>query len=172
MARLIPVSAEKLSEMLRTGEVELIDVRDGDEYARERIAAARNVPLSQLPDAMPSPKTLVFTCRSGNRTNAHAERLSACACAEAYVLEGGLDGWKKAGLPVALDRKQPLEMMRQVQLIAGGLILLGLVLGALFSPYFALVSAFVGAGLMVAGATGFCGMARLLKYAPWNRQAT
>ncbi|PZP63873.1 MAG: hypothetical protein DI604_27565, partial [Delftia acidovorans] len=32
-------------------------------------------------------------------------------------------------------------------------------------------SAFVGCGLIVAGATGFCGLARMLMKAPWNRRA-
>lgn len=171
MSRLTPISSEQLSIMLRNGEVELIDVREADEFARERISAARNVPLSQMPEgALQSDKTIVFTCRSGNRTKSNASHLAACACAPAYVLEGGVDGWKAAGLPTALDRSKPIELMRQVQMIAGGLVVLGVVLGALVSPWFFGISAFVGAGLMVAGITGFCGMARMLMLAPWNRQ--
>ena len=50
---------------------------------------------------------------------------------------------------------------------AGGLILLGGLLGVTIHPAFWGLSAFVGAGLFVAGATGFCGMARLLLLAPW-----
>ncbi|WP_353203718.1 DUF2892 domain-containing protein [Sphingomonas sp.] len=60
-------------------------------------------------------------------------------------------------------------MMRQVQIVAGSLVLTGVVLGWLVSPYFFGVSAFVGAGLTFAGISGFCGMARLLGYLPWNR---
>ena len=59
--------------------------------------------------------------------------------------------------------------MRQVQLGAGGLVLLGIVLAATVSPWFLLVTGFVGGGLLLAGATGFCGMARVLAYMPWNR---
>lgn len=61
--------------------------------------------------------------------------------------------------------------MRQVQLIAGGLVLLGVVLGFLVHPGFFALSGFVGAGLMMAGATGWCGMAVLLRTMPWNRRA-
>jgi rhodanese-related sulfurtransferase len=60
--------------------------------------------------------------------------------------------------------------MRQVQMAAGGLILLGGALGVMVHPGFWGISAFVGAGLFVAGATGFCGMARLLAVMPWNRR--
>ena len=93
---------------------------------------------------------------------------SAC---EAFLVEGGIDAWKKAGLPVAVDRRQPLELQRQVQIGAGSMAFLGTMLGLLVSSWFFAVPAFVGAGLTVAGVTGFCGMARILKKAPWNRAA-
>jgi rhodanese-related sulfurtransferase len=113
---------------------------------------------------------LIFYCRSGARTQANARRLAAAGSCEAYALAGGIDGWKKAGLPVAFDRRKPIELIRQVQIAAGSLVLLGLIL-SLISPAFILLSGFVGAGLVVAGATGFCGMARLLAAMPWNRHA-
>ena len=80
---------------------------------------------------------------------------------ETYILEGGLDAWKKAGLPVTLDRNQPIDIIRQVQIVAGSLVLSGVVLGALVAPGFYALSGFVGAGLLFAGVSGFCGMARL-----------
>jgi len=65
------------------------------------------------------------------------------------------DAWKKAGLPVAVDRRHPIELQRQVQIAAGSLALFGTMLGLFVSPWFFAVPSFVGAGLMVAGATGF-----------------
>jgi rhodanese-related sulfurtransferase len=90
------------------------------------------------------------------------------AC-EAYIVEGGIEAWKKAGLPIAKDRSQPIEIQRQVQIAAGSLVLLGVVLGLAVSPAFYAVSAFVGAGLTFAGFSGWCGMATLLARMPWNR---
>jgi hypothetical protein len=49
-------------------------------------------------------------------------------------------------------------------------VLIGVILGALVAPGFYALSAFVGAGLLVAGVTGFCGMARVLALMPWNRR--
>ena len=148
----------------------LVDVREADEHARERVPGARNVPLSRLVEVdAPAGKAVIFHCRSGARTAANAARLSAAAACEAYVLEGGLDAWKKAGLPVAVDRRQPLEIMRQVQIVAGSLVLLGVVLGIWVAPAFLGLSALVGAGLAFAGISGWCGMARLLALMPWNR---
>jgi rhodanese-related sulfurtransferase len=151
----------------------LVDIRERDEHARERIPGAKHLPLSNLDEAdlaLREGKPVIFHCRSGARTLAHAPRLGAKAAAcDAFVLEGGLDAWKRAGLPVATDRRQPLELQRQVQIGAGSLALLGVLLGLLVSPWFYGVPAFVGAGLITAGVTGFCGMASLLMRAPWNR---
>lgn len=148
----------------------LVDIREADEHARERVPGARNVPLSRLGTLPTGSKAVVFHCRSGARTSANAARLAAAADCQAYVLEGGIDAWKKAGLPVAADRSQPIEIMRQVQIAAGSLVLLGVVLGLWVSPAFLGLSAFVGAGLMFAGASGWCGMAKLLGVMPWNRR--
>ena len=59
--------------------------------------------------------------------------------------------------------------MRQVQIVAGSLVVLGVVLGLLVAPSFFALSAYVGAGLVFAGSTGWCGMAKLLAVMPWNR---
>ncbi len=148
----------------------LVDIREADEHAREKIPGAVNVPLSRIGDVAALARPLVFHCRSGMRTAANAEALKAAAGGlPCHLLEGGIDGWRKAGLPTAVDRKQPLEIMRQVQIGAGSLTLLGVVLGFLVHPGFFGLSAFVGAGLTLAGTTGWCGMALLLRRMPWNR---
>lgn len=152
----------------------LVDIRETDEHARERIEGASCIPLARLADASPlsagANGIVLFHCRSGMRTQANAASLQAAAAGSAaYVLEGGIEAWKQAGLPVARDPGAPLEIMRQVQIAAGSLVLLGIVLAATVSPWFALLSGFVGAGLVFAGVSGFCGMALLLARMPWNR---
>ncbi|MCW4455751.1 rhodanese family protein [Flavobacterium sp. MXW15] len=151
----------------------LVDVRDHDEHAREHIEGACCRPLATIA-GQPLPaapgQAVVFHCASGMRTTGNAALLAGCAGGPAYTMAGGIDGWKRAGLPVVRDARAPLPLMRQVQLGAGTLALAGTVLGATVSPWFHLVSGFVGAGLMLAGATGFCGMARVLALMPWNRR--
>jgi rhodanese-related sulfurtransferase len=174
MSELKTISAERAAELVRAGAV-LVDIREADEHARERIPGAHHRALSLIDKGSvmrAGDGVLIFHCRSGARTKANAARLNASAngC-EAYVLEGGLDAWKKAGLPVALDRSQPIDIMRQVQIAAGSLVLLGAALGYALTPAFYGLSAFVGAGLLFAGISGFCGMARLLALMPWNRRA-
>ena len=166
MTSVTPAEAQR---MIQDG-AKLIDIRDADEHAREHIPGADNVPLAEIDRLQAGNCPVVFHCRSGARTGANAARLVAATGAPCDVLEGGIDAWRRAGLEVAADRRQPLELMRQVQLAAGGLVLLGVALGFLVGPGLFALSAFVGAGLMLAGATGWCGMARLLRHMPWNRR--
>ncbi len=174
MSNLQTISPQRAAELVRSGAV-LVDVREADEHAREHIPGARHHTLTQIDSVNPAKSgddVLIFHCRSGARTKGNAPKLAAAAqnC-QAYILEGGLEAWKKAGLPVTLDRSQPIDIMRQVQIAAGSLVLLGAALGAFVAPGFYLLSAFVGGGLLFAGVSGFCGMAQLLAMMPWNRRA-
>jgi len=112
---------------------------------------------------------VVFTCRTGMRTAGACDRLAARVSGDAFVLDGGLDAWTKAGLPVSENRAAPMEINRQVQITAGLLILTGVVLGYTDSPLWFGLSGFIGAGLTFAGLSGTCGMTRLLMLLPWNK---
>lgn len=170
------ISADRAKLLLDQGAM-LVDIREADEHAREKIAGARHLPVSKLDEAdlaVHAGRPVIFHCKSGARTLANSPRLAAKLAklgegCEAYIVEGGLDAWKKAGLPLVADRRQPLELQRQVQIGAGSLAFFGTLLGLLVSPWFFAVPLFVGAGLMNAGVTGFCGMARVLAHMPWNR---
>lgn len=172
MTCLNPITAEELKRRLDAGDAVLIDVRESDEHAREHILGARLAPLSAIDTHdfdRDRGKIAVFHCKSGMRTQANAARLLARGFREAYFLQGGIEAWKAAGYGVHTNTKAPLEIMRQMQITAGVLILTGALLGWLVNPAFFALSAFVGAGLTFAGATGWCGMAMLLKAMPWNR---
>lgn len=150
----------------------LVDIRGADEHVRERIPGAVNLPLDRIGELPRDTRPVVFHCRSGVRTSANAAQLAAAAQeAPAYILSGGIDAWRGAGHATVADRSQPLEIMRQVHLGAGGLVLAGVLLGTFVSPGFFALSAFVGAGLVFSGATGWCGMVAMLRAMPWNRSA-
>jgi len=151
----------------------LVDIRGADEYAREHIAEAHNRPMDVLNSQgllTHDATAVIFHCNSGNRTLMNSKVLESCASCEVYILEGGITGWKKAGLPVVKDASQPLELQRQVQIGAGSLVLLGVILGSFISPAWYVLSGFVGVGLIMAGVTGFCGLARILMKMPWNKK--
>lgn len=163
------ITADEATRLIAQGVV-LIDIREADEHRRERIAGALNFPLSSLGAAPLKSEAVIFHCASGARTQSCANRLAEFAEGRSWsVLEGGLAGWKKAGLPVTKSDKAPIELQRQVMIVAGLLVLLGALLSVLVSSSFIAIPMFVGAGLLFAGVSGFCGMARLLMKAPWNR---
>ncbi|WP_224653337.1 rhodanese family protein [Pectobacterium versatile] len=172
----VSISSAQARKLLDEGAV-LIDIRQPEEYAREHITQARLHPLNSsvgyvLPADERKGKVVIFHCLSGMRSEQNADLLAqSVSPATVLLLEGGMAAWKKAGFPTEVNRKQPIELMRQVQIAAGVLILGGVLLGYSVNSAFFLFSGFVGAGLLFAGVTGFCGMARLLMKMPWNRTA-
>ncbi|KAE9539108.1 DUF2892 domain-containing protein [Ursidibacter maritimus] len=169
------IPSREAKEMCMQGAI-LIDIRESAEHKREHISAAISFPLSQLQTKsitnFPQNAVVIFHCKSGVRTKQSQSQLYEVAqkhnC-DAYLLENGIDGWKQAGLETILDRTQPIDLMRQVHITAGSFVLLGMILGTFIHPWFYSISAFIGAGLVFAGVTGFCGMARLLAKMPWNK---
>ena len=132
------------------------------------------IPLSiiakhPLKDADAPDKPIVFFCHSGNRTANASDLLERLAGdVQAYRLDGGISGWEKAGLPVE-HISSTIPLFRQIQIAAGSLVLIGVIGSAFWHPFFWL-SAFVGAGLVFAGISGFCGLGVLLSHMPWNRR--
>lgn len=99
--RLIDIDIPTLLDWVRRDEVVLVDVREADEFEEERIPGSVALPLSRfdagmLP-AVPGKRT-VLTCFIGGRSAQAAERMFAAGHREALHLEGGLFGWKEAGL--------------------------------------------------------------------------
>ena len=166
---LSPAEAKKL---LDEGRIVLLDVRTEVEHAAVRPVGAKHVPLDRLdPQSLVREhdgKLIACICKSGARgTKAAQAILDAGATGVANVV-GGLAAWEAAGLPVE-RQSNVLPLERQTQIVAGALVLSGVVLGFLVHPGFFGLSAFVGAGLMFAGATGFCGLGLVLARMPWNR---
>ena len=154
----------------------LIDIREPDERARAYIAGTKNVPLFTVRrrrfDRLSRPAGGVPLPKRRARTLANAARLAAKAgeACEAYFIDGGLDAWRKAGLPVINEPRHRWNCSVRCRLRRAASALFGTLFGLLLSPWFFAVPLFVGAGLTTAGVTGFCGIkARLLAHMPWNR---
>jgi len=150
----------------------LVDIRESDEFAGEYIEGARLEPLSVLPFLAFDPdraRPAIFYCHSGRRAKDNAAILEKRGFTATYLMQDGLEGWKKAGLPT-IRLRGPLPMPRQIQMVAGSLVFLFSLLSLFFTPAFTWLTLFIGASLVFAGYTGICLMARLLMRMPWNRQ--
>jgi len=168
------VNTKTLKHWLDEGSVDLIDVREPSEYASEHIPGAKLVPLSKFnPSQIPSThKRIVLHCQSGNRSTQAAQKLLTSGFEQVTHLQGGIAAWKQAGYPTQVNKNAPISLMRQVQIVAGSLVLLGTLLGAFVSPWFLILGGFVGAGLTFAGITGNCTLAMLLAKLPYNQRGT
>ena len=159
-----------LKQALERNEALLVDVREPGEFAREHIAGAQSLPLSAFDASrLPRDRRIVLCCQSGARSGRALAQLEAAGVSDVAHLDGGLSAWKAAHLTTSIDITQPISIMRQVQITAGSLVVLGAALAALVSPWFILLSGFVGAGLVFAGVTDTCMMALLLSKLPYNR---
>ncbi|HBT97349.1 MAG TPA: rhodanese [Desulfobulbaceae bacterium] len=170
MARVI--SPREAAQLRDQGAAVLIDVREPEEFNEARIAGARLQPLSvlaHLPSDEDQDKPAIYFCRSGRRTNDAMAQLEKRGHSETLILDGGLIAWRQQGLPVTAAAKGPLPIMRQVQIAAGSLIIIFLLLGQAW-PILRLFAGLVGCGLLFAGLSGWCGMALLLARMPWNKK--
>lgn len=170
------IAPEQLKQVGERGEgVELIDVRTPAEFREAHVSFARNVPLDRLdPEALRAElgekcaNPLYLICRSGARGKQACEKLAAAGMTNVVNVEGGTVACEAAGLPLVRGKKA-ISLERQVRIAAGALVLLGAVLGLLVHPYWVVLSAFVGAGLLFSGITDTCGMAMCLARMPWNQ---
>lgn len=166
------IAPHQLATLRSSGNaVELIDVRTPAEFGEVHVAFARNMPLERLtPELAPKARggePIYVICRAGNRAQQACERLAA-AGVNAVIVEGGMQAWIEAGLPVVRGKKT-ISLERQVRITAGLLVLLGSLLTMTVHPYFVGLTAMVGAGLTFAGVTDSCGMGVLLAKMPWNQ---
>lgn len=164
------VGVVELDNLLRLGDaVQLIDIRNPSEFAAERIAGAVNIALGglgsrlgEIDRAIP----VVAMCNTGVRTIDGVRRLKEAGFV-VRALKGGINAWKAAGRPI--EGRGGLSIERQTQLTIGVTVLAATALGFWVHPWFLAISAFFGAGLAFAGATGSCALAAVIAKMPWNR---
>lgn len=159
----------ELHALLNREGVWVIDVREPDEYRYEHIEGVRLFPLDHIEEAraqIPPTAEIHILCHTGVRSAQAAAQLREWGYEKVSVVDGGLTAWKAEGGPVVRG-KGPIPIMRQVQIVAGSLVLVGSLVSGL--KFIALI---VGAGLLFAGVSGWCGMAKLLAFLPWNKNSS
>ena len=173
------ISPQQLHEVKRRGRyAPVLDVRSVAEYRAGHIPGAQSMPIDTLSadtlaQAFKRPslgreETLYITCHAGPRALQAAERLQMAGFSNVTLIEGGTRSWEELGLPVERCGKA-LSLERQVQIAIGSLLMLKVLLGFSVHELFFALTAMIGMGLIVAGTTRWCGMARLIARMPWNR---
>lgn len=84
----------------------LVDIRDDDFVNNSGVVPnAKRVGIKELKDkantlAKTKETPLIVLCQTGARSGAAATVLKAAGYTEVFVLDGGLNAWKEAGMPV------------------------------------------------------------------------
>ena len=165
--------AELQNLLVANPDLPLLDVRTPVEFSEVHVPQARNVPLDELrPGTLTLRKDepVYLLCRTSNRATKAAEKFAKEGFTQPIVIEGGTLAWVAANLPVVRSIGKVISLERQVRIVAGSLVFLGVVLGWFVHRAFYGVAGFVGAGLVFAGITDFCGMGLLLAKMPWNKK--
>jgi rhodanese-related sulfurtransferase len=156
----------------------LLDVRTPAEHAEIHVPGVYLMPLDRLDcsalsqaEGFSKDRPVFVFCRSGSRAKIAAEKLEKEGFTDCHVVDGGTLGWAEAGLPVNRGTSSVMSLERQVRIAAGALVLGGVLLSHFVHPSFIWLSGFVGAGLIFAGATDWCGMGMLIARMPWNQCA-
>ena len=174
VATIQTIHPEELERLRMTGaEIAIVDVCTPPEFAHVRLLGSRNLPMDSpelehfMEARLGTPCDPAYViCKGGVRS---AKVCGHFAGANLVNVEGGTLLWSKLGLPIVRDLKG-ISLERQVRIIAGGIVLLASALGVVIHPYFGLVSAMIGGGLMTAGLTNSCAMAMVLAKFPWNKK--
>ena len=172
------ISPHDLGNLLKQSSThELIDVRTPAEFREVHVVNALNIPLDTLnPDDFvkmrkgSEERPLYIICKSGSRGGKACKKLMDAGLDNVVNVEGGTDACVTEGLAVVRGKKA-MSLERQVRIVAGALVLTGIGLGFSQHPGFFGISSFVGAGLIFAGITDWCGMGMLLAKMPWNQTA-
>jgi adenylyltransferase/sulfurtransferase len=98
------LSPQEANQRIASGELRVVDVREQWEYARDHIPDATLTPLGQIiarPQDVITGDNIVFVCEVGQRSAVAAEMAAALGLRNVFNLEGGMQAWRSAGLPVA-----------------------------------------------------------------------
>ena len=93
---------QEVAAALEAGEVQLIDVREPDEWAAGRIEGAQHIPLGEVSGRageVDKDRQVVFQCLGGVRSLMAAEAFRKAGY-DAWSMAGGITAWDEAGLPV------------------------------------------------------------------------
>ncbi|MFH1441277.1 MAG: MBL fold metallo-hydrolase [Candidatus Omnitrophota bacterium] len=151
----------------------LLDVRSALEYSDRHIKDSVNIPIDMLnyktDDLSKSGQSYIVLCRTGNRSPMAADMLLQSGIHSVKVMEGGFTRWQKEKLPI-IKGQGGVSLERQVRIIAGTLMLLGIILAWLINWVFIFISVWVACGLILSGLTDNCLMGMLLMKLSYNKK--
>jgi len=170
------ISVNELQQILKNKKLKkyiLVDVRTQAENRSLSIQEATNIPLDDLNKNLKELEkydTVFLHCRSGVRSQEGCNKLQNLKNTDVINVKGGILEWQAQGFSTIKSQKGiSFSITQQIFIIAGSLILIGAILSKLINSNWIYLSAFIGAGLLFAGLSSHCFMAKLLSKMPWNK---
>ena len=179
----MPIKHISSAEFVRIREADqgnvCIDVRTCGEFSSRYCRGSHNIVLGDITGSAvralleqhnkPANEPVYLMCLSGKRSAMAAQALAKELDNDLIVVDGGV-----SQLPESLLAGEGgvIDLERQVRIVAGSLVLIGVILGTFVAPWGYAISGFVGAGLVFAGVTNTCAMGMLLAKMPWNAKAS
>lgn len=97
------IDVETAAALLGRDDVVVIDVREQWEYDEGHIPGVTLIPMGEVPNRLneiPQDKTVVLTCRSGNRSGQVFNFLQQNGFENVHNMQGGILAWQAAGFEV------------------------------------------------------------------------
>lgn len=97
------VTPQQAQNLISSGELEVVDVREPREWSNGHLPGARHIPLNRLKASPKSALTrdgVLFVCAAGMRSETAAKLAASNGLTSVYSLSGGTQGWVRAGLPL------------------------------------------------------------------------
>lgn len=167
------ITSPELESRLRSEPgLTLIDVRTNAEFETVHIPDSHSIPLALLQEraaelaALDGP--IVLVCQSGARSQSALETLQQAGKTDLSSLDGGLIAWQSSGGDTAVGSSGTWAMDRQVRLVAGSLVLSG-ILASIAVPKAKWLAGGIGTGLVYSAVSNTCTMGDVLSMLPYNQ---
>ncbi|MBJ7449268.1 MAG: rhodanese-like domain-containing protein [Parachlamydiales bacterium] len=158
------IDPKELKEKIDANSVTIVDVREDNEFEQEHILQSTSHPMSTFSEsAIPQGKQVVFVCQKGIRAANAAQKWQVFSKQQPFVLNGGIDAWKKAGYSVSQNEPSSLEANSKAKMWCGGVILVSCMFALLISIDFLLIPLLMGALLIWDGFNRRCTITKILK---------
>lgn len=171
------IAPKELHARIAKGEtIDLIDVRTPAEYRSWHTEHAVLAPLASLDckKVLASRKAeadapLYVMCKSGMRSAQACQQFVAAGYENVVNVEGGIQAWDAAKLPVTRQGREMISVDRQVRITVGAMIIVTALLGIYVASWVAWLPLVFGAGLLQSGITDTCPLAMVIAKMPWNQ---
>lgn len=105
------VNSTQATMLINREEAEVVDVREPDEYSAGHLPESRNIPAARLEERVGEldkfkDTPVILVCQTGARSTAACKQLIKLGFSRVHNLEGGINGWRAASLPLKKGAKK------------------------------------------------------------------